>query len=88
MMALKGEFHILTSNGDTVFRYAKIQSFGGNAASINLSVFFSVTDDDEMAPGAMKNYTFTPDPDSSDSIIDQGYAYLKTLTVFFGATNS
>ncbi|HBT3259205.1 hypothetical protein K4X55_06225 [Klebsiella variicola] len=86
-MALKGEFHILTSNGDTVFRYAKIQSFGGNAASINLSVFFSVTDDDEMAPGAMKNYTFTPDSDSSESITDQGYAYLKTLTVFSGATN-
>ena len=86
-MALKGEFHILTSNGDTVFRYAKIQSFGGNAVSINLSVFFSDTDDDEMAPGAMKNYTFTPDPDSSESITDQGYAYLKTIPVFSGARN-
>ncbi|EFJ2109290.1 hypothetical protein G6O18_004110 [Escherichia coli] len=87
-MALKGEFHILTSNGDTVFRFAKIQSFGGNAASINLSVFFSDTDDDEMAPGAMKNYTFTPDPDSSESITDQGYAYLKTILVFSGAEDA
>ncbi|HBQ4498564.1 hypothetical protein Q7F17_15045 [Escherichia coli] len=86
-MALNGEFHILTSNGDTVFRFAKIQSFGGNAASINLSVFFSDTDDDEMAPGAMKNYTFTPDPDSSESITDQGYTYLKTLPLFSGASN-
>ncbi|HBR1383059.1 hypothetical protein I8N75_13810 [Klebsiella quasipneumoniae] len=86
-MALNGEFHILTSNGDTVFRFAKIQSFGGNAVSINLSVFFSDTDDDEMAPGAMKNYTFTPDPDSSESITDQGYAYLKTLPLFSGASN-
>ncbi|EJC5012742.1 TPA: hypothetical protein N6Q27_000745 [Escherichia coli] len=86
-MALKGEFHILTSNGDTVFRYAKIQSFGGNAASINLSVFFSDTDDDEMAPGAMKNYTFTPDPHSSESITDQGYAYLKTQKVFSEASD-
>ncbi|STW23112.1 Uncharacterised protein [Klebsiella variicola] len=86
-MALNGEFHILTSNGDTVFRFAKIQSFGGNAASINLSVFFSDTDDDEMAPGAMKNYTFTPDPDSSESITDQGYTYLKTLPLFLGASN-
>lgn len=86
-MALNGEFHILTSNGDTIFRFAKIQSFGGNAASINLSVFFSDTDDDEMAPGAMKNYTFTPDPDSSESITDQGYTYLKTLPLFSGASN-
>ena len=86
-MALKGEFHILTSNGDTVFRYAKIQSFGGNTGLINLSVFFTDTDDDEMAPGAMKNYTFTPDHDSSDSITDQGYAYLKTLPLFSGASN-
>ncbi|HDH0806936.1 TPA: hypothetical protein PIQ02_001810 [Klebsiella variicola subsp. variicola] len=87
-MALKGDFHILTSNGDTVFRYAKIQSFGGNAALINLSVFFSDTDDDEMAPGAMKNYTFTPDSGSSESITDQGYAYLKTLPVFSGAEDA
>lgn len=87
MMALKGEFHILTSNGDTVFRYAKIQSFGGNAASINLSVFFSDTDDDEMAPGAMKNYTFTPSADSPESIINQGYAYLKAQSVFSGAAD-
>ena len=44
--------------------------------------------DDEMKPGAMKNYTFAPDPDSSQSITDQGYAYLKTLSVFYAATNS
>lgn len=40
-----------------------------------------------MAPGAMKNYKFTPDPGSSEDITEQGCTYLKTLPVFSGAAD-
>ncbi|SBG82524.1 hypothetical protein [Klebsiella variicola] len=86
-MGLKGNFIVNTVKGDVVFTYAKIQNFGGNSDSINLSVFFTGNSDDELAPGAMKNFTFTPDMSSASSLLEQGYAYLKNLPVFSGAEN-
>ena len=86
-MGLKGNFIVNTVKGDVVFTYAKIQNFGGNSDSVNLSVFFTGNSDDELAPGAMKNFTFTPDMSSASSLLEQGYAYLKTLPLFSGATN-
>ncbi|HIF7652126.1 TPA: hypothetical protein ACX4IJ_001741 [Klebsiella pneumoniae] len=87
-MGLKGNFIVSTVKGDSVFTYAKIQNFGGNSDLINLSVFFTGNSDDELAPGAMKNYTFTPDMASATSLLEQGYAYLKTLPVFSGAEDA
>lgn len=86
-MGLRGNFIVSTVKGDVVFTYAKIQNFGGNSDSINLSVFFTGNSDDELAPGAMKNFTFTPDMSSASSILEQGYVYLKTLPLFSGASN-
>lgn len=81
-MGLSGKFIVDTVKGSTEFSTATIQSFGGNAANINLSVFFSDTTDDDMAAGAMKNFSFEADLNSDVSIIEQGYAYLKTQPMF------
>lgn len=84
-MGLTGNFIVDTVKGSKVFTTATIQSFGGNASNINLSVFFSDSTDDEMAAGAMQNFSFVADLDSNTSIVDQGYAYLLTLPMFSSA---
>lgn len=84
-MGLTGSFIVDTVKGSTTFTKATIQSFGGNASNINLSVFFSDTTDDDMAAGAMKNFNFEADLSADASIIEQGYAYLKTLPIFKSA---
>ena len=39
-------------------------------------------------PIASKVYSFTPDWESTDNVLAQGYAYLKTLTEFDGAVDA
>lgn len=92
--ALKGSFNIATSNGDVVYKYATIQTFRGDVDSVRLDVFlsdlwivetngFNIVD--ETAPGAFKSVHFVPDWDSTVNLIDQAYAYLRTLPEFANA---
>lgn len=89
--ALKGAFNATTSNGDVSYKYAIIQTFRGGVNSVSLDVFlsdlwivetngFNIVD--ETAPGVFKSVQFTPDWSSTVNLIDQAYAYLRTLPDF------
>lgn len=89
--ALKGAFNATTSNGDVIYKYAIIQTFRGSINSVSLDVFlsdlwivetngFNIVD--ETAPGVFKSVQFIPDWNSTVNLIDQAYAYLRTLPDF------
>jgi hypothetical protein len=96
LKALKGNFITQSSAGDTGQTFAIIQTFRGGVEAVSLDVFFSnngvfevdgVNVLNDLAPGAFKTYQFVPDWSSERNLIDQGYAYLKSLPEFENATD-
>lgn len=92
--ALEGNFIANSSSGEVAYSYAVIQTFRGGKDNVTLDVFLSnewivksgnSNVINELAGGVFESYSFAPDWLSPANILDQGYAYLRTLPRFSGA---
>lgn len=66
--------------------YVRIENLNGNKESIVITLHFYVLSDRSKFLYS-KQYEFTPDMESDENFIKQGYHYLKTLTEFENAVD-
>ncbi|HBV5859767.1 hypothetical protein [Klebsiella pneumoniae] len=84
-MSLKGNFMIETSAGDVIYPFATIDGFRGNKSMVMLDVLLKNDLTDDLSPGYYQSWQFSPDWASTVNLLEQGYAFLKTQTIFADA---